>query len=92
MANGAVKQINTKPRKRVAGRRNGAASSHRRPKTGNSGPKRGRPNAGANARQRFEHYVSLAKEAERSGDAVGSENYYQHAEHYFRVMAETTAT
>jgi hypothetical protein len=27
----------------------------------------------------------LAREAERSGDRVVSESYYQHAEHYFRI-------
>jgi hypothetical protein len=37
------------------------------------------------AYQIFERYTALAHEAERSGDRVASENYYQHAEHYFRV-------
>lgn len=36
--------------------------------------------------------MSLAREAEMSGDAVASENYYQHAEHYHRVMAEKGAS
>jgi len=37
------------------------------------------------AGQITERYLSLAREAERSDDRVSSENYYQHAEHYFRV-------
>ena len=32
-----------------------------------------------------ERYLALAREAERSDDRVISENYYQHAEHYFRI-------
>src|SRR6516165_5501086 len=36
--------------------------------------------------QIFERYVALAREASTSGDRVGAENLYQHAEHYFRVM------
>jgi len=32
-----------------------------------------------------ERYRALAREAERSDDRVTSENYYQHAEHYFRT-------
>jgi hypothetical protein len=32
-----------------------------------------------------ERYLALAREAERSDDRVVSENYYQHAEHYFRI-------
>jgi hypothetical protein len=39
-----------------------------------------------NAYQVFERYVALAREAVTSGDRVAAENYYQHAEHYFRVM------
>ena len=36
--------------------------------------------------QIFERYIALAREASTSGDRVASENLYQHAEHYFRVM------
>lgn len=34
-----------------------------------------------------EKYVQLARDARGSGDPVASENYYQHAEHYFRLIA-----
>src|SRR3977135_1609791 len=34
-----------------------------------------------------EKYIQLARDAQASGDAVGAENYYQHAEHYFRLIA-----
>ena len=34
----------------------------------------------------FERYVALGREASTSGDRVNTENLYQHAEHYLRVM------
>ena len=39
------------------------------------------------ARQIFERYVALAREAATSGDLIAAENFYQHAEHYFRVAS-----
>jgi hypothetical protein len=39
-----------------------------------------------NAYQVFERYVALAREASSAGDRIAAENYYQHAEHYFRIM------
>ena len=44
-----------------------------------------RQNAG-NARQNYERYLARAREAQLSGDVIETENCYQHAEHYFRVM------
>lgn len=34
-----------------------------------------------------EKYIQLARDAQASGDPIAAENYYQHAEHYFRVIA-----
>jgi len=34
-----------------------------------------------------EKYMQLARDAQASGDPVGAENYFQHAEHYLRVIA-----
>ena len=39
-----------------------------------------------NAHQVLEKYLSLARDASSQGDRVAAENYYQHAEHYFRVI------
>src|SRR5437764_2536969 len=39
-----------------------------------------------NAYQVFERYLAMAREAQSSGDPVAAENFYQHAEHYFRMM------
>ena len=34
-----------------------------------------------------EKYLQLARDAQTSGDPVAAENYLQHAEHYFRIIA-----
>jgi hypothetical protein len=34
-----------------------------------------------------EKYIQLARDAHTSGDPVSAENYYQHAEHYYRLIA-----
>ena len=39
-----------------------------------------------NAPQIYERYIALAREAAASEDRISAENFYQHAEHYFRVM------
>jgi Domain of unknown function (DUF4167) len=39
-----------------------------------------------NPHQIFERYIALGREASTSGDRVNTENLYQHAEHYLRVM------
>ena len=38
------------------------------------------------AEKLFEKYTSLAKEAFSSGDKTLSENYFQHADHFMRVV------
>ena len=47
-----------------------------------------RPAKSANAKTSYEKYVTLARAAARSGDMIETENYYQHAEHYFRLMKD----
>lgn len=39
----------------------------------------------------YEKYQSLSRDANAAGDRVGAENYMQHAEHYFRLMAAAQA-
>ena len=34
----------------------------------------------------YERYLALARAEAQNGNAVAAENYYQHAEHYFRSM------
>ncbi len=38
------------------------------------------------AQQVLEKYLTLARDAHSVGDRVSSENYYQHAEHYYRLL------
>jgi len=40
-----------------------------------------------NAQRSYERYLALAQAQAQSGDVIGAENYYQHAEHYFRSMS-----
>jgi hypothetical protein len=39
----------------------------------------------------YEKYLQLARDANASGDRIMAENYLQHAEHYFRIMAAGAA-
>jgi len=39
-----------------------------------------------NAQQVYEKYVGLARDAQLAGDRIATENYFQHAEHYLRVL------
>ncbi|GAN71209.1 hypothetical protein ASY01nite_01570 [Acetobacter syzygii] len=38
------------------------------------------------AQQLFEKYLQLGRDATGSGDRVAAEAYFQHAEHYFRIL------
>jgi hypothetical protein len=59
-----------------------------------SGPKQWTPNTDrakqngfGSAQRSYERYLALAQEEARSGNIVAAENYYQHAEHYYRSMS-----
>jgi hypothetical protein len=39
-----------------------------------------------NAYQVLEKYLAMARDAVTAGDRVAAENYFQHAEHYFRII------
>lgn len=39
-----------------------------------------------NANQVYEKYSQLARDAAASGDLVAAEGFWQHAEHYYRIM------
>ena len=49
-------------------------------------------NGGGNARQNYERYLALAREAQLAGDDVEMERCYQFAEHYFRVIRAANAS
>jgi hypothetical protein len=64
-----------------------AAQSAGAPKRWASNPARPQPKDSHNARRNYERYLALAQAEALSGNTVGAENYYQHAEHYFRSMS-----
>jgi hypothetical protein len=39
-----------------------------------------------NAYQVLEKYLALARDASAAGDRIAAENFYQHAEHYYRLI------
>jgi len=83
-----------RPQKRSRGRNGGGNPYHSNQNRGPRPPHRSAtfdsngPNVKirGNAYQVFERYLALAREAQSSGDRIAAENFYQHAEHYFRVM------
>ncbi len=93
-----MRQGNSNKRMRGRGGSNGGGSS------GGNGPRKG-PNplsrsyesTGPDVKVRgtalhiAEKYVSLARDAQSSGDPVLAENYFQHAEHYYRIIAAAQA-
>ncbi len=56
------------------------------------GPNRNLESNGPNVKLRgtavqvYDKYLTLARDATSSGDRVAAENFFQHAEHYFRIM------
>jgi hypothetical protein len=44
-----------------------------------------------NAHQVLERYLALARDASSAGDRITAENYYQHAEHYYRLLSAQQA-
>lgn len=43
------------------------------------------------AREKYKLYLALARAEEGNGDAIAAQNYYQHAEHYFRAATNPEA-
>jgi hypothetical protein len=40
------------------------------------------------AEKNYERYLALARAEALRGDRIAAENYFQHAEHYFRSMSQ----
>jgi hypothetical protein len=57
-----------------------------RPKQWTSNAARPESKGSQNAQRNYERYLALAQVEVRAGNVIGAENYYQHAEHYFRSM------
>jgi hypothetical protein len=65
-----------------------AARSRRR----TSNPVRPTSKSPQDAQSSYERYLALARAQALSGDMIAAENYYQHAEHYFRSMSPDRGT
>ena len=69
--------------------------NNRRPNGGNGGIPNRNQNYDSNgpdvrirgsAYQVYEKYMNLAQDANTAGDRIMAESYYQHAEHYYRII------
>jgi len=76
-----VKPRNNNNRRR--NRRSGGGNGNNSESNGPSIKVRG------SSKQIYEKYLSLARDARSSGDAVLQESYSQHAEHYARLLIES---
>jgi hypothetical protein len=45
----------------------------------------------SNALKSHQSYLALAREAASRGDIIAAENFYQHAEHFLRMLKEPTS-
>lgn len=70
--------------KRTRGRPGRNKPSNSRNQTFDSNGPEGRVRGSAS--QVFEKYQALARDAHTAGDRVAAENYFQHAEHYYRIF------
>jgi Domain of unknown function (DUF4167) len=80
MQNGPKTNMNTRPPRPAAsfaGRSKRWQSNGARPETKGS----------HNAQRNYERYMALAQAEAQAGNLIGAENYYQHAEHFFRSMS-----
>lgn len=78
-------QNNNKNRQR--GRNNNGGRKHVNPLSRNFESNGPDGKVRGNAAHIAEKYLQLARDAQSSGDPVLAENYLQHAEHYFRIVA-----
>jgi hypothetical protein len=71
-----------RPRNRP-GRNNNRPQQSRNQTFDSSGPE---SKVRGTANQVYEKYLAMARDSQLSGDRVSAENFFQHAEHYFRIM------
>ena len=67
-------------------------NNNNRSKRWESNGSRERPRGNQNAQRSYERYLALAQAEAQAGDRVAAENYYQHAEHYYRMMSSNPET
>ncbi len=76
-----------RPRGRPHRKQHGGGGTQRHGNFDSSGPE-GRVRG--NAHQVYEKYIGLARDAVSFGDRVAAETYFQHAEHYYRIVNART--
>ena len=76
-----------RPRGRPHRKQQGGGGTPRHGNFDSSGPE-GRIRG--NAHQVYEKYIGLARDALSFGDRVAAETYFQHAEHYYRIVNART--
>jgi Domain of unknown function (DUF4167) len=76
-------------RSKPPNRRPGAGSFSHNPR---SNPVRRQSENPIDVRRNYERYLTLARAAAQAGDTIEAENYYQHAEHFFRVMNDRNSS
>jgi len=76
-----VRPPNNNSRRRRSRRPNGKGNGN----VDSSGPS---VKVRGSARQVYEKYLLLARDAKSSGDTILTESYFQHAEHYARILIE----
>jgi hypothetical protein len=78
---------NQNNKNRSRGRNNNGGRKHINPLSRNFESNGPDVKVRGNAAHVAEKYLQLARDAQSSGDSVMAENYLQHAEHYFRIVA-----
>lgn len=78
---------NQNNKNRSRGRNNNGGRKHINPLSRNFESNGPDVKVRGNAAHIAEKYLQLARDAQSSGDSVMAENYLQHAEHYFRIVA-----
>jgi hypothetical protein len=84
MLTGAKRNMRNRHRNKAAGSF-AERSTHPAP---NSSRPQANTTAVAHAKQSYERFMALGRAAAMTGDAVETENFYQHAEHYLRLLKE----
>jgi hypothetical protein len=82
---------NQNNKNRQRGRNNNGGRKHVNPLSRNFESNGPDVKVRGNAAHIAEKYLQLARDAQSSGDPVLAENYLQHAEHYFRIVAAAQA-
>ena len=81
------------PKRMMSNHQSRPAATHAaRPKRWVPNATRHEPKGSQSAQRNYERYLALAQAEALSGNTIAAENYYQHAEHYFRSISSDPGT